>query len=144
MTQKIDRLFDKLKYAAKVNVVLGFVLKKVENGTCRFYYAHKNNTFIERSKLVLTKQDLVEIKNALNNTDVIQACTKKRANAKWKHFNFENVTGFATLVGKIPFSCKDAAQPEPVREILTINCLNYAENTRQQYNDNFCLFRVLA
>ena len=44
--------------AAKLNVVFGFVLKNVEDGTFRFYYARENNTLLERSKLVATNEDL--------------------------------------------------------------------------------------
>ena len=76
-SQKLDTVFEKLKCAVKLNVAFAFVLKNVEDGTCRYYYAHENNTMMERSKLVATKEDLVKIKNVLNNIDMIEACTKK-------------------------------------------------------------------
>ena len=40
--------------------------------------------------------------------------------------------------------CKNAALPEPLLENHTINCLTFGKNTRQPYNDNLCLFCVLA
>ena len=55
LSQKLDTVFEKLKCAAKWNVAFGFVLKNVEEGTCRYNYAHENNTEMERSKLVATK-----------------------------------------------------------------------------------------
>ena len=45
LTQKLVRVIDKLKCAAKLNVSFGFVLKNVEDGTCRYYYAHENKHF---------------------------------------------------------------------------------------------------
>ena len=41
LLEEIDVVFDSLKCAAKLNVVFGFVLKNVEDGSCRYYYAHK-------------------------------------------------------------------------------------------------------
>ena len=38
---------------------------------------------------------------------------------------------------------KDAALPESLLKNQTKNCLFFEENTRQPYNDNLCLFRVL-
>ena len=52
INKKLDLVFSGLKCAAKVNLAFGFVLKNVEDGSCRFFYAHKNNTLMERSKLV--------------------------------------------------------------------------------------------
>ena len=55
LSQKLDTVFEELKCAAKITVAFGFVLKNVENGTCRYHYAHKNNIFKELSKVVLTE-----------------------------------------------------------------------------------------
>ena len=48
---KLDLIFDKLNCTTKVNVAFGFVLKNVEDGSCRLYYEHEFNTFLERSKI---------------------------------------------------------------------------------------------
>ena len=82
MNEKLDAVFDSLKCAAKVNMAFGFVLKNVEDGKCRYYYAHENNTLLERSQLVATKEDLLKIKSTLSNTDVIESCVRERFNTK--------------------------------------------------------------
>ena len=51
---------------------------------------------------------------------------------------------FAALLKDVPMGCKNAVLPEPLLRNGTINCLTYEGNTRQPYNDNLCLFRVLA
>ena len=79
LSKKLDTVFEKLKCAAKLSIAFGFVLKNVEDGACRYYYAHENNTVMERSKLVATKEGLVKVKNVLSNIDLIEACTEERA-----------------------------------------------------------------
>ena len=82
LSHKLDTVFESLKCSAKLNVSFGLELEIVEDGTCQFYYAHGNNTLMDRSKLVATNGDLVKIKNVLNNTDVIEACIKAREKSK--------------------------------------------------------------
>ena len=45
--EKLDRVLDKLKCVAKLNLALGFILKNFEDGKFRFFYAHENNTLLE-------------------------------------------------------------------------------------------------
>ena len=42
LMQEIDLLFDSVKCEADLNLALGFVLKNVTEGSCRYYYAHEN------------------------------------------------------------------------------------------------------
>ena len=73
LNKKLDKVFGKDKYAAKLNVAFGFVLRNVEDRTRPYYNAIENSTLMERSKLLATKEALVKIKNVLSNTDVIEA-----------------------------------------------------------------------
>ena len=45
--EKLDRVLDKLKCAAKRNLALGFILKNIEDEKFRYFYAHENNTLLE-------------------------------------------------------------------------------------------------
>ena len=47
LSLKLDTVFGNLKCAAKLNVAFGFVHKIVEDGFCRYYYAHENNTLMD-------------------------------------------------------------------------------------------------
>ena len=49
VNKKLDLVVKELKCAAKVNLAFGFVLKNVNDGSCRYFYAHENNTVMERS-----------------------------------------------------------------------------------------------
>ena len=75
--EKLDRVLDKLKRVAKLNLALGFILKNIEDGKFRYFYAHENNTLLEKSKLVSNKDDTAKLKEFLKKTDVIESCTKK-------------------------------------------------------------------
>ena len=78
--EKLDCVLDKLKCVAKLNLALGFILKNIEDGNFRYFYAHENNTPLEQSKLVSNKDDMTKLKEIFKKTDVIESCTKERSN----------------------------------------------------------------
>ena len=47
VNEKIDHFFNNLKCAAKVNLDFGFILKNIEDGGFRYFYAHENNTLLD-------------------------------------------------------------------------------------------------
>ena len=144
VNEKLDHFFNNLKRAAKVNLAFGFILKNIEDGGFRYFYAHENNTLLDRSKLVCMHDDLAKLKVFLNKTDVIETCSRERTNTKWRFYKLTNLIVFAALLKDVPMGCKNAILPEPVLKNHTINCVTYEEKTRQPYNDNLCLFRALA
>ena len=144
LNDKLDYVFKKLKCAAKVNLAFGFVLKNVEDGMCRYFHAHKNNTIVERAKLVCTQADLANLKNRMQKLDIVDLCTRERANTKWKFYKLTNITIFASLLKDVPMGCTDTVLPEPLLRNCNVNYLTFEKNTLQPYNDNLCLFRALA
>ena len=144
VNEKFDHLFNSSKCAAKLNLAFGFILKNIEVGVFRYFYAHENNTLLDRSKLVCAHDDLAKLKDFFNNTDVIESCSRERMNTKWRFYKLTNLTVFAALLKDVPMGCKNAVLPEPLLKNHTINCLTFEENTRQPYNDNLCLFCALA
>ena len=144
VSEKLDHFFNNLKCIAKVNLAFGFNLKNIEDGGFRYFYAHENNTLLDRTKLVCTHNDLAKLKDFLNKTDVIESCSRKRLNTNWRFYKLTNLTVFAALLKDLPKGCKNAVLPEPLLRNGTINCLKNEESTRQPYNDNLCLFRAPA
>ena len=131
--EKLDCVLDKLKCVAKDNLALGFILKSIEDGKFRYFYAHENNTLLEQSKLVSNKEDMAKMKEILKKTDLIESCTKEGSNTKWRFFKLTNLTIFAALLRDIPMSCKDAVLPESPLKNRTLNCLTYEQNTKKLY-----------
>ena len=76
--------------------------------------------------------------------DIVDLCTRERANTKWKFYKLTNLTVFAALLKDVPMGCKDSVLPEPLLKNQNVNCLTYEHNTKKPYKDNFCLFRALA
>ena len=113
VNEKLDQFFNNLKCAAEVNLAFGFILKNIEDGGFRYFYAHKNNTLLDRSKLVCTHDDLTKLKDFLNKTDVIESCSQERMNTRWRFYKLTNLTVFVALLKDVPMGCKDAVLPEP-------------------------------
>ena len=111
--KKLDLVFKVLECAAKVNLAFGFALKNVKDASCRYFYAHENNTLMERSKLVCTPDDIINLKEKLQKLDIVELCTLERANTKWKFYKLTNLTVFAALLKDVPMGCKDTVLPEP-------------------------------
>ena len=144
VNEKLDHFFNNLNCAVKVNLAFDFNLINIEDGGFRYFYAHENNTLLDRSKLKCTHDDLAKLKDFLNKTDVIASCSRERMNTKWRFYKLTNLTVFAALLKDVPMGCKNAVLPELLLKNHTINCLTFEENTRQPYNNNLCLFRALA
>ena len=96
INKKLDLVFNGLKCAANVNLAFGCVLKNFEDGLCRYFYAHENNTLLERSKLVCTPDYITNLKQKLQKMDKVDLCTRKRANTKWKFYKLTNLTSFCS------------------------------------------------
>ena len=119
-------------------------LENIEVAGFGYFYAHENNTLLDRSKLVFTHDDLAKLKEFLNKTDVIESCSREEMNTKWGFHKLINLTVFAASLKHVPIVCKNTVLPEPLLRCDTINSLTYEENTRQPKNYNLCLFRALA
>ena len=144
VNEKLDHFFINLKCAAKVNLAFGFILKNIEDGGFRYFNAHENNTLLDRSKLVCTNENLANLKDFLNKTDVIESCSREKMNTKWRFYKLTNLNVSAACLKDVSMGCKEAVLLKPLLRNDTINCLTFGENTKQPYNNNLCLFRALA
>ena len=131
LNDKLDYVFKELKCGAKVNRAFGFVLKNIEDGMCRYFYAHENITIMEKSKLLCTQVERTNLKNRMQKMDFVDICNRERANTKWNFYKFTNLTIFASLLKHVPMGCKDTILPEPLLRNGNVNCVTFEKNTRQ-------------
>ena len=131
LNDKLDYVFKELKFAAKVTFAFGFVLKNFEDGMCRYFYAHESNINMERSKLACTQADMTTLKNRMHKMDILDICTREKANTKWKLYKLTNLTIFASLLKDVPMGCKDAMLPEPLSRNGNVSCLTFKKSMRQ-------------
>ena len=108
LNDKLDYVYKEQKCAAKVNLALGFVLQYIEDGMCRYFYAHENNTNMERFKLVCTQDDMTNLTDRTVKIFFVDICTRERANTKWKIYKLTNLSVFASLLKDLPMGCKDS------------------------------------
>ena len=144
LNDKLDYVFKEMKCAAKLSLAFGFVLKNIEYGMCRYFYAHENNTIMKRAKLVCTQADMTNLKDRRQKMDIFDLCTRERASTKWKLNKLTNLTVLASLLKDVPMGCKDTVLPEPLLKNHNVSCLTFERSTRQPYIDNLSLFRSLA
>ena len=91
-----------------------------------------------------TREDLSRIKLLLSNTDVIESCTREKANTKWNFYKVTNVTFSAALLKEVPMGCKIGILPDPLLRNLFVKSFTFQDFTRKSYNDNLSLRRALA
>ena len=144
LNDELDYVIKELKCAAKINLAFGFVLEKNEDAMFRYFYAHENNTGMERAKLVCTQADMTNLRVRNQKMDIVDICTRERANTKRKFNKLTNLTFFASSLKDVPMVCKDTVLSEPLLKNHNVNCLTFERITRQPYKDNLCLFRALA
>ena len=88
LNNKLVYVFKELKFAAKVNLAFAFLLKNIEYGMCKYFYAHENNTIMERGKLVNTQADMTNLKGRMHKMDTVEICTRELAK---RNGNFTNL-----------------------------------------------------
>ena len=88
---KLDQGFSQLECATKVKLAIGFVLKNIEDGTCRYFCAQKNYTVMERSNLVCTQNDIVNLREKWQKVYFFSHCRRDKANNKNDFKNLQMV-----------------------------------------------------
>ena len=88
------------------------MLRNIETGEYRYFYAHENNTLFDRSSLLSTKADLMTTQNKVNKQDIIEVKTEERQNTEWQFKLITPVTIFATILKKVAMGCPDSLIPE--------------------------------
>ena len=86
---------------------------------------------MERSKLVCTPVDITNPKDNLQKMDIVDLCTRERANTKWKFHKLTNLTVFAALLEDVPMGCEDYALPEPLLKSQNVNCLTFEKKYKK-------------
>ena len=130
LNDKLHYVLKELKCAAKVNLAFGFVLKNFEDEMCRYFYAHENNTILERAKIVCTQADMTNLRDRMQKMDIVELCTGERAKTKWNFYKLTNLTIFASLLKDVTMGCKNTILPEPLLKNRNVNCLTFERNTR--------------
>ena len=118
VNEKLNLLFNKLKYAAEVNLVFGFSFKNIEDGGFRYFYPKENNTLLGWSKIVCTLDNLAKLNDILHKSDVIESCSRERLSTKCRFFKLSNLTVFFAFFKDVPMGCKDKSYRNVFWEVV--------------------------
>ena len=143
INETLKEVFQKLNCAANITLSLGFILRNVDTDEYRYFYAHKNNTFFEKSHLLCSKRELVSIQDRVEKMDLVETCAQERANTKLRYSLTTNVTIFCALLNNIPMGCLDAVIHEHLLRRSDVNCL-VTNGYGETYKDYLSLFRAVA
>ena len=86
LREKIQQVFESLHCAAKVNLALGFVLRNVEDGSYRYLYAHEDSLLLERSLLIVNREDMTEFLQRLDDSNIVELSTREKPSTKGSCF----------------------------------------------------------
>ena len=82
LKDKLQHVYENLQYATKIIMALGFVLRNVEDGNNRYFYAHENNLLVERSQLMANKENLLELQKSVDEVNIVELSTRERNSTK--------------------------------------------------------------
>ena len=109
INKKLDSRFKGINCAAKVNLAFGFVHKSVQDRSWRYFYAHENDTVMERLKLCVHQTTLPIWKRNYRKSTLLMFVherERERAITKWKFYKLTNLTVFAALLKDVPMGLK--------------------------------------
>ena len=122
----------------------GFILRNNETGELQYYYASRNNhQAFEEPFQIATAPDLEQVREALNNLDVLEWVRQRRPNSKWIVDTVTNITFFITKIRGHPIG-RGKHLPHYIVENRGLDALENNLRIGKPYNDNMCFFRALA
>ncbi len=140
----LEQIFTDQKTEFKINVSFGFILRNNETGVLQYYYASRNNNLLFESPFqIATEADLQQVRQTLEDTDILEWVRQQRPNSKWVVEQLTNVTFFMTKLRDHPIG-RGKILPHYIVENRGIVPLDRDQHGNRPYNDNLCFFRALA
>ena len=144
----MEKVFEELPCAAKVNLSFGYILKSNDEEDLkkpyRYFYAHDNQTLFDKAVTISDQSDLMFTLDRFEDEDFFAHIRSSRPNTKWRFHALTNVTFKATLLRNVPLGCKQTEIPDYIKKNKFIQTLTFNYMSRESYNDNLCMFRAVA
>jgi hypothetical protein len=140
----IERIFEDQTTVFKLNLSFGFVLFNNETEQMQYHHPSANNNRVFDTPFqIRNREDLVQVRTALENIDIHEWARQQRPNSKWIVMDFTNVTFYVTKLRDHPIG-RSVRLPKYVLESRAIVSLDCDDNTGLPYEDKLCFFRCLA
>ena len=99
ISNHLDKIFTDQSTVFKLDVSFGFILRNNETGELQYYYASRNNEHVfEEPFQIATTADLPQVREALQNLDVLEWVRQRRPNSKWVVDTVTKITFFITKI----------------------------------------------
>ena len=140
----VERIFQDQTTVFKLNLSFGFVLFNNETEQMQYHHSSANNNRVfETPFLVRNREDLQQVRSALENLDVFEWARQQRPNSKWVVVDITNATFYVTKLRKHPIG-RNTRLPKYVLENPAVVSLDCNKQTGLPYEDKRCFFRCLA
>jgi hypothetical protein len=91
--EMVRYLYRQQTTAFNINLSFGFILRHIETGVLRYYYASQNNArFFETLHLIRTEEDLERFLEELSPHSILEYIRQQRPDTKWIVHLLTNVT----------------------------------------------------
>ena len=113
------------------------------SGAFSYWSSSQNNQLlIKHPTLIKTDADHDNFIASLNLVNIEQCLT--RPNTKYRFVLITNVTFYVISCPGLPIGCVDIRLSRYLIMRRVVHCLARNHNTRNPFNNNYCLFRCLA
>ena len=145
LVHNVEQIFQDQTSVFKLNLSFGFVL--FNNDTEQMQYHHSsanNNRVFEAPFPVRNREDLEQVRSALENLDVFEWAKQQRPNySKWVVMDITNATFYVIKLRDHPIG-RSTRLPKYVFENPAIVSLDCSKKTGLPYKDKLSFFRCLA
>ena len=142
LTDRLKRVYQQQRNAFKVNISFNFVLRNIETGELRLFYASNNTSVLDAPMLVNNARTFRHFIDVLEAIDIFEWSRRQRPNSKEV---FCSLVQALVTVTRLNFPIGRPSQlPPSVINNESIIALAFDCHTGEPYDDNLCLFRCLA
>lgn len=135
-------IFQREKHAFKLNISIGYMLQNIDSNTYRYFIPYNNSTLFDNNLSISSIRDLENVREQLQDLNIVQHVHKQRPNTAWK---MRMVTNVVFYIYRTSFPLGRGDLPDYIkRKKSIIGLVRNIHHKSNFYNDNLCAFRCLA
>ena len=139
-----ERIFEDQSTVFKLNLSFGFILFNNDTEGMQYHHSSANNNRVFDTPFqIRNREDLAQVREAMQNIDIHEWARQQRPNSKWIVMDFTNATFYVTKLRDHPIG-RSVRLQRYVLENPVIVSLHCDKNTGLPYEDKLCFFRCLA
>jgi hypothetical protein len=86
LVDELRNIYRQHRNAFKINLNFSFVLRNIETGELRFFYASNNTSMLDRPMLIHDNASFRDFIEVLRTLDILEWVRNQRPNSKWVFF----------------------------------------------------------